>query len=110
MVNLSGSWVALPTPFTKDDKIDFNGFEQLIERQINYGTSQLFVLGSAGEVTLLTLEEKKQIVREVLNIVNKRIPVFFSAASSTTKDSIEFAKYVQSEGADGVVFTVPHMC
>ena len=56
MTNLQGSFVALPTPFTPDDKIDFKGFEILIERQIRYGTSQLFVLGSAGETTLLSFE------------------------------------------------------
>ena len=26
MMNLQGSWVAMPTPFTKDDKIDFAGY------------------------------------------------------------------------------------
>lgn len=107
MVNLSGSWVAMPTPFTKNDKIDFEGFNILIERQIKYGTSQLFILGSAGEVTLLSLEEKKAIVHEVIKIVKGRIPVFFSAAALTTEASIEFAKYCEQEGADGVVFTVP---
>ena len=80
MIQLHGSWVAMPTPFTENDKIDFNGFETLIDRQIKYGTSQIFILGSAGEVTLLTLEEKKAIVHEVIKIVNGRIPVFFSAA------------------------------
>lgn len=107
MINLQGSWVAMPTPFTDDNRIDFKGFETLIDRQIKYGTSQLFVLGSAGEVTLLTQEEKKQIVHEVIKIANGRIPVFFSAASLTTESSVEFAQYVEQEGGDGVIFTVP---
>jgi 4-hydroxy-tetrahydrodipicolinate synthase len=107
MIRLQGSWVAMPTPFTEDDKIDFKGFETLINRQIKYGTSQLFVLGSAGEVTLLTLEEKKKIVHEVIKIANGRIPVFFSAASLTTDASVEFAQYIEQEGGDGVIFTVP---
>ena len=29
MMNLQGSWVAMPTPFTEDNKIDFKGFEGL---------------------------------------------------------------------------------
>ena len=58
-------------------------------------------------MTLLTLEEKKQIVHEVIKMVNGRIPVFFSAASFTTQMSIDFAKYCEKEGADGVIFTVP---
>jgi len=107
MTNLQGSFVALPTPFTPDDKIDFKGFEILIERQIRYGTSQLFVLGSAGETTLLSFEEKKQIVHEVIKIADGRIPVFFGAAAATTEQSIAFARYCESERADGVIFTVP---
>lgn len=107
MTNLQGSWVAMPTPFTEDNKIDFQGFETLINRQIKYGTSQLFILGSAGEVTLLTQEEKKTIVKEVISMTKGKIPVFFSAASFTTDMSVEFAQYCEKEGADGVIFTIP---
>ncbi|MBM7022764.1 dihydrodipicolinate synthase family protein [Treponema sp. Marseille-Q4523] len=107
MIKPSGSFVAMPTPFTEDDRIDFNGFSTLIDRQIAYGTSMLFILGSAGEVTLLTVEEKKKIVHEVIKMTQGRIPVFFSAASFTTAQSVEFAKYCEKEGADGVIFTVP---
>ncbi len=91
----------------KNDEIDYEGFSILIDRQIKYGTSQLFVLGSAGEVTLLSSEEKRKIVHEVIKIVAGRIPVFFSASAMTTEQSIEFAKYCENEGADGVVFAVP---
>lgn len=107
MINCSGSFVAMPTPFKEDGSVDYDGFGILIDRQIKYGTSQIFVLGSAGEVTLLTLEEKKKIVHEVIKMVDHRIPVFFSAASLTTQMSIDFAKYCENEGADGVIFTVP---
>ena len=107
MMNLQGSWVAMPTPFTEDNKIDFKGFETLINRQIKYGTSQLFILGSAGEVTLLTQEEKEAIVKEVIQMTKGKIPVFFSAASFTTDASVAFAQYCEKQGADGVVFTVP---
>ena len=47
MIKLSGSWVAMPTPFDNNGKIDFAAFELMIERQIAYGTSQLFVLGKS---------------------------------------------------------------
>ena len=113
-MNLQGSWVAMPTPFTEDNQVDIEGFKLLIARQIKYGTSQLFILGSAGEVTLLSLEEKKLIVRSVIAYMKDRaarglkvVPVFFSAASLTTEASVEFAQFCEAEGADGVVFTVP---
>lgn len=107
MMNLQGSWVAMPTPFQENGQVDYEGFSVLIERQIKYGTSQLFVLGSAGETTLLSVEEKKTIVREVIRMTKGRIPVFFSAAAFTTDLSVEFARYCEAEGADGVIFMVP---
>ena len=107
MVKLEGSFVAMPTPFTADNKIDFDGFKILIDRQIKYGTSQIFILGSAGETTLLSVEEKKTIIKEVLSIADGRIPVFFGAASTTTEGAVEIAQYAEKQGADGLIFTVP---
>ncbi|MEG1072560.1 MAG: dihydrodipicolinate synthase family protein [Oscillospiraceae bacterium] len=107
MVRPTGSWVAMPTPFGADGKVDFGAFKVLIDRQIQYGTSELFVLGSAGEVTLLSLEEKKSIVTNVIQMTKGRIPVFFSCAALTTDASVDFAKFCEAEGADGVIFTIP---
>ncbi|XOQ52989.1 MAG: 4-hydroxy-tetrahydrodipicolinate synthase [Succiniclasticum sp.] len=106
-VNLHGSWVAMSIPFKENGAIDFNGFATLIERQIRYGTNELFILGSAAEVTLLTQDEKKEIVRFTEEVVHKRIPVFYSAAGVSTEAEVEFAKWLEGQGVDGVIFTIP---
>lgn len=106
-VRPSGSWVAMITPFDKNDQVDFGAFKLLIDRQIQYGTGALFILGSAGESTLLSLEEKKTIIREVIKMTKGRISTFFSANASNTRDSIKLAQYCEAEGADGVIFMVP---
>lgn len=97
----------MPTPFAADNTIDFGAFKLLIDRQIHYGTSELFILGSAGETTLLTLEEKHTVVRNVIKMTKGRIPVFFNASALTTEESMAFARFCAAEGADGVIFTVP---
>lgn len=107
MIKPTGSWVAMPTPFKSDNTIDYAGFEILIERQIKYKTSQLFVLGSCGETSLLTIEEKKDIIKKVVKMTKGRIPVFFNGSANTTEASVEIAKYMEGEGVDGVIFTVP---
>ena len=107
MIRPTGSWVAMPTPFAADNTIDFGAFKLLIDRQIHYGTSELFVLGSAGETTLLTLEEKQSVVRNLIKMTKGRIPVFFNASALTTEASMDFARFCEAEGADGVIFTVP---
>ncbi|MEA4897213.1 dihydrodipicolinate synthase family protein [Bacillota bacterium Meth-B3] len=103
----TGSWVAMVTPFDKNNKVDFGAFKVLIDRQIHYGTKELFVLGSAGEATLLTLEEKHEIIHQIIKMTKGRIPVFFSANMNTTEESVKLAQFAQSEGADGVIFLVP---
>ena len=107
MYSPTGSMVALVTPFTSDDKIDVKGYETLINRQIKYGTDSLFVLGSCGEMNLLTLEERQLIVREVVQIVGKRVPVFFNSTAMKTEDAVSFAKYVEKMGGDGIIVASP---
>ena len=107
MVRPTGSWVAMPTPFSSDNKIDFGAFSLLIDRQIQYGTSELFVLGSAGETTLLSIEEKKDVIKNVIKMTKGRIPAFFGCAAPTTGGSVDLAKFCEAEGADGVIFTIP---
>lgn len=107
MFKPTGSWVAIPTPYDKKGNVDFGGFKEIIDHQIAHGTSELFVMGSAGEVTLLTWEERQSIVKEVIKLAKGKIPVFFNSSYPLTADSVKFAKFAEAEGADGLIFTAP---
>lgn len=107
MFKPTGSWVAVPTPYDKTGNIDFGGFREIIDHQVKHGTSELFVMGSAGEVTLLTAEERKSIVKEVIKLTKGKIPVFFNASHPLTTDCVKFAQFAEAEGADGLIFTAP---
>ena len=107
MYKPTGSWVAIPTPFNTSGTIDWKGFEILIDNQVKYGSSTLLVMGSAGEVTLLTEEERKDIVRYLSKYAKGKISVFYGAGFPTTEDTIRFSQFAEAEGADGLVFTAP---
>ncbi len=107
MIKPEGSWVAIPTPFNDDGSIDFGGFETLIDFHVNHGTSMLLVMGSAGEATLLSYEERKSVVSKVSAYAKGKIPVFYGAAMPTTQQTVEFSRYAEAEGADGLVFVAP---
>jgi len=64
-------------------------------------------MGSAGEATLLQLEERREIVRQVVRLSAGKIPVFFGAGFPGTDDSVRFAQFAEAEGADGLIFTAP---
>lgn len=102
-----GSWVAIPTPFNNSGSIDWEGLKTLIDHQAAHGTSTLLVMGSAGEVTMLTEDERKAIVKNVTAHAKGKIPVFYGAGFPTTEDTVKFSRYAEAEGADGLVFTAP---
>jgi KDO2-lipid IV(A) lauroyltransferase len=54
--------VALITPFKEDGAPDIVGFGQLIAFQARHGTSALLIMGSTGEVSLLSKEERHRII------------------------------------------------
>ena len=72
-----GSWVALITPFTSDNKVDIDGYKQLIDFQAANGTSTLLIMGSTGEPTLLSIEERKTIIRELSPVLQRQNPCIF---------------------------------
>ena len=57
----TGSFVALITPMNEDGTIDISGFKNLIQFQQENGTSAVLIMGSTGEVSMLTTDEKNKL-------------------------------------------------
>jgi 4-hydroxy-tetrahydrodipicolinate synthase len=107
MIRPEGSWVAIPTPFTEEDKIDFAGFEKLVDFQIENGTDGILLMGSTGESPALTTDERREILDRVLAYARGKIPVFAGTTCGNTKQTIELTEYAQRVGADGALHVVP---
>ena len=60
-----GSWVALITPFDDKGKLDMVGFKRLVDFQKGNGTSGILLMGSTGEPTSLSQEERRLIIDEM---------------------------------------------
>ena len=102
-----GSWVAIITPFTPQGKVDMDGYKGLIDFHAANQTSALLIMGSTGEPTTLTLEERKEIIRELGPYCQGKIPVFFGVTLGSTEATIDLARYAQEHDADGVVLVAP---
>ena len=102
-----GCGTALVTPFTQDG-IDFVTLKKLIDFQIQQGTDALIILGTTGESSTMTLEEKKQVAKFAIDNVHKQIPVIIGAGGNNTKSVIEFSKYAEEIGADGLLLVTPY--
>ena len=104
---IQGSMVAIVTPFNADGSVDFGAFGELIRFHREYGTSALFFLGVAGESSVLTDEEHKQIIEETVKLRPAGMPFFYGCTGINTNDTIRKVKVAESGGADGAMITVP---
>jgi len=106
-LNVEGSWPALVTPFTEDDKVDYVVLNTLVEFHVENHSDGILILGSTGEATLLTMEEKMRIIDEVLDAARGKIPSLCGISAPTTKQTIENARYAKEAGADGGLIVQP---
>lgn len=102
-----GSGVALVTPFTNENKVNFNVLEELIEMHIEKGTDALIVCGTTGEASTLCDDEQEEIISFAVKCVNSRIPVIAGAGSNNTKNVITKVKRAQNAGADAILSVTP---
>src|SRR5207302_7184935 len=73
---LTGSFVALITPFNKDGAVDFGAFRSLLRFQEDNGTSAVLIMGSTGETSLLSPEERKNISLGCAKLTTAAMPLF----------------------------------
>jgi 4-hydroxy-tetrahydrodipicolinate synthase len=91
---LKGTGVALVTPFKKDQSIDFEALENLIEIQIKGGIDYIVTLGTTGESVTLTEKEKVEVFNFTVEKVNGRLPIVIGIGGNNTASVIEaFGKF-----------------
>lgn len=103
-----GNCTALVTPFNKNKKINFEALKDLIEDQIQNNTSAILILGTTGESSTLSLEEKTQLVTFCKKQINNRIPLIVGAGSNNTKEAIKLSKLFEKLGADALLSITPY--
>jgi len=106
-LNVEGSWPALVTPFTEEDEVDYGILRRLVDFHVENRSDGILLLGSTSEATLLSSEERKMIIDEALDAAKGRIPALCGVSASTTKATIENARYAMDAGADGGLIVQP---
>ena len=102
-----GSATAMVTPFDKNNKINFEIWEKLVDFQINNNTQALVILGTTGESPTVTYEERTEVISRIVKKVNKRIPVIIGTGSNSTRTAVRLSKEAQELGADAVLIVTP---
>lgn len=103
-----GCGTAICTPFSENGEINYKVFEKFIEFQIENKIDAIIVCGTTGESSTMTEQERKDVIKFVVDKVNKRIPVIAGTGSNNTLSAIEMTKFAESVGADGALVVTPY--
>lgn len=103
-----GSGVAIVTPFTNDNKINYDELKKLIDFQIKNNTDAIVVCGTTGESATLSNSERRELIKFTVEYVNHRVPVIAGTGSNNTQYAIELTKYAESVNVDGALVVTPY--
>ena len=76
-INWTGVYPALTTKFTADDKLDLPLFEKNLNAQFAAGVNGIVLGGTLGEASVLSTDEKEQLVKFAVDKCADKIPVVF---------------------------------
>ena len=96
-----GVYPALTTKFKTDLRLDSAAMEKHFAWQIDCGVDGLIVCGSLGENSVLTIEEKLEILRLAVRVSGGRVPVLLTVAAGSTAEGIALCDRGARDGADG---------
>ena len=102
-----GSFVALITPMNADGSIDFEGFRTLLQWHEENGTRAVLIMGSTGEVSMLSPDERRQIITETAKMNSGKMLFYYGTTGNNTQSTIEYTQYAKAEGADGAIIAAP---
>ncbi|MGE5400675.1 MAG: 4-hydroxy-tetrahydrodipicolinate synthase [Ignavibacteriales bacterium] len=103
-----GTGTALITPFDEELKVDYASLRKIVGFQVNSGINSLVVLGTTGEAATIDDEERRKIIRTVVEEVNGRIPVIIGTGTNNTAKVVLYNNIAAECGADGLLIVNPY--
>jgi 4-hydroxy-tetrahydrodipicolinate synthase len=99
-----------PVPTIVDDsgELDREGMAAMIDHVISNGADGMLILGSGGEFSHFSSEQRKQIAEFSLQYVANRVPVLIGVACSGTAETIHLGIHAEKAGAQGVLVVNPY--
>lgn len=96
------------TLFDEAGNLDIPLNKRYLDKILSRNVDGLLLMGSSGEFSSLTIEERKLYVREMIKHINGRVPVMVGVGHSALKEVLELTHYAEEQGADGVLAVSPY--
>ena len=104
---ISGTGVALVTPFKSDLSIDFEALTSLVNHCVDGNIDFLVVMGTTGESVTLSLEEKNAVLDCVKLANNNRLPIVLGIGGNNTDYIIQSFSSYNLDGVDAILSVSP---
>lgn len=104
----SASQVALITPFTDDDRVDFAALKRLIDMHAGAGTDGLVIGGTTGESATLSRDEHAELIARSIEMIGGRMQLIAGTGSNSTAQTIDLSQATDIDGVDGFLLVAPY--
>jgi 4-hydroxy-tetrahydrodipicolinate synthase len=108
MKKFKGTGVAIITPFKNDSSIDFKALGRVINHVVKGGVSYIVAMGTTGEASTLTKDEKHALVSYVTETVDSRVPLVVGIGGNNTQEVINTIMEIDLQGVDGILSVAPY--
>lgn len=94
--------------FDAEGKLEKTQMKMVIDFLIDAKVDGLFFLGTGGEFSQMTADERMELAEFAVRYVDGRLPVLIGTGSTGTKETVIFSEHAQQIGADGIVIINPY--
>lgn len=108
MVKFEGIIPPMLTPFKENGDLDLQKLREFVDYLIKGGVHGLFPSASSGEFSTMTIEERKEVIRTVIEENDGRLKVVPGTGSSSIREVIELSGFVEDNDGDGVIIVTPY--
>ena len=108
MAIFKGAGVAIVTPFTENNEVNYAVLDQMIDFQIEQGTDAIIICGTTGESSTLNHEEHDECIRHTVEYVAGRVPVVAGTGSNCTAEAVRLSMHAEQSGADALLCVTPY--
>lgn len=108
MYQFKGMVAAMTTPFNEDETINYDGFKKILNHLVDGGMHGVLIGGSTGEYSLMSMDERKSIIKAACDQAKGKIDIIAGASCHRPKDTIEMVKFAAEAGADAVLVIPPY--
>lgn len=105
---LNGVITPMVTIFNKKNKINYQANKNLVNYLIKSKVNGILIFGSIGEFFSISLEEKKDYISYITEIIDNRVPILVGTGGNIIEEVIELNNFSEEKRVDAIVSLIPY--